>query len=76
MRINTKKEAELYHFIRSKGGLKKTFLYLYQHYKMTTSIEDIVERLSKKIDYIPRQQEVASANPDSDGKMMVANFLK
>lgn len=75
MRVNPKTEADIYAFIMSKGGLKKAFNHLYQHYLMTQRIDDIVDRLSSQIEFIPKQND-NQVNPDKEAALLLNNFLK
>ncbi len=78
LRINPDTEEELYHFIKGKGGLKKTILYLYRHYQMTQRVDDIVDRLAKEIDYTPKptQSIMEAVELDDEVVNMAFGFLK
>lgn len=45
LRINPKNEKELYDFINDKGGIKKALTFLYEHYKMSRNVEQLISTL-------------------------------
>lgn len=84
MRVNTKTEQELHQFIISKGGLKKAFTALYNHYKLTQKVDAIVNRLKSEIEFaapktvtqIDLRQSKTTTQDNGKAKAMLSNFIK
>lgn len=67
IRVNTTNEADLNQFIRDKGGVKSALVFLYNAYKVSNTVDDIVDRLKNEIQIAP----TTTIKPKADNKKAI-----